>query len=67
MKHFLNRSRKAVIGGLIASASAAGIIVSELEWEGIVAAFIVNAFAVWMTPNAKDGNNEIRPVEDWRD
>lgn len=63
----LDKIAKAVVGGLVAGATAWGTAVSDgvvtaTEWSGVVVAFLVTLGVVWGVPNTADPNAPLRPI-----
>jgi hypothetical protein len=54
MKAFLRKSKKAIASGLSGGASAAGIVVSDLDWRAIIGAVVFNALVVWWSPSNEE-------------
>ncbi|MGH9247933.1 MAG: hypothetical protein ACRD0W_00210 [Acidimicrobiales bacterium] len=50
MKDFIRGAWKAIAGGVYAAASAAGIVVADLDARAIAAAFVVGALGVYFAP-----------------
>jgi hypothetical protein len=55
MKDFIRGAWKALAGGLYAAASAAGIVIADLDWRAIAGAFVVGALGVYFSPANKAG------------
>lgn len=51
----LRSAKKAIAAGIAAAASAAGIVIADLNWPAIVGAFIVGIVGVYLAPaNVQD-------------
>ena len=53
MKKFIRSAWKALAGGASAAAAAAGITWAELDWKELLAAFVVGAVGVYVSPSNK--------------
>lgn len=62
MMDFLRGARKALVGGLYSAASAAGIVVADLDWRAIIGAFVVGVLGVYFSPRNKPTTREREPL-----
>lgn len=58
MKDFVRGAWKALAGGLYSAATAAGIVLTDLDWRAIAGAFVVGVLGVYWSPSNKPAERE---------
>lgn len=53
MRDLIRKTWKGLAGGLYSAASAAGIVVADLDWRAIAGAFAVGLVGVYFAPSNK--------------
>jgi hypothetical protein len=59
---YIKSAWKAIVGGVYAAASAAGIIVADLDWQAIIGAFVVGLLGVYFSPRNVPIEQEREPL-----
>lgn len=59
---YVRAAWKGIAGGLTAAAAAAGIVVTDLEWQGIIGAFVVGLLGVYFAPRNVPVEQEREPL-----